>query len=174
VDPRFGGLVLVAALDRSYAIGRPDEMLPWHLPDDLRRYKAITTGRPMLMGYRTALSIGRALPGRTTYVLSRSRPAPYDGQVAVRSLEEAVGLAGGAGLTVAGGGQVYELALPYATGMRLTWVNVTIDGADTWFPRFDTALWTEVAREHHPADERHEFPFDWVDYTRVQSLSPAA
>ncbi|HEY7174113.1 MAG TPA: dihydrofolate reductase [Micromonosporaceae bacterium] len=170
----FGGLVLVAALDRNHAIGRANEMLPWHLPDDLRRFKAVTLGRPILMGRRTAESIGRPLPGRTNYVLTRSRPAPYDGQIAVRSLEEAVGLAGGEGLTVAGGGEIYALALPYATGMRLTWVNAAIEGADTWFPVFDRSLWTEVSREHHSADDRHAYAFDWVDYVRVQSLLPAA
>jgi len=165
---------MVAALDRHHAIGRANEMLPWHLPDDLRRFKAITLGRPILMGRRTAESIGRPLPGRTNYVLSRSRPAPYDEQIAVRSLEEAVGLAGGDGLTVAGGGEVYALALPYATGMRLTWVNAAVEGADTWFPMFDRSLWTEVSREHHSADDRHAYAFDWVDYVRVQSLTPAA
>src|SRR5215470_2646306 len=120
MDARFGRLVLVAALDRNHAIGRGKEMLPWHLPDDLKRFKAITLGHPIVMGHRTAESIGRALPGRRNYVLSRSRPAPWDGQVAVRSLEEAVGLAGPEGLTVGGGGEVYALALRYATGMRLT------------------------------------------------------
>jgi dihydrofolate reductase len=174
VDQSFGGLVLVAALDRAYAIGRAGEMLPWHLPDDLKRFKAITLGHAVLMGHRTAVSIGRPLPGRTNYVLSRHRRAPYDGQVTVRSLEEAVGLAGGAGLVVAGGGEIYALALPYATGMRLTWVNVRIDGADTWFPRFDTTLWTEVLREHHAADERHAYAFDWVDYVRAPMVATAA
>ena len=167
MDPRFGGIVLVAAMDRRFAIGRANEMLPWHLPDDLKRFKAITLGRPMLMGRRTAESIGRALPGRTNYVLSRSRQAPWPGQITVRSLEEAVGLAGGSGLTIAGGGDVYALSLRYASGMRLTWVEAEVDGPDTWFPRFDPAAWTEVAREHHDADEQHAYAFDWVDYVRA-------
>jgi dihydrofolate reductase len=85
----------------------------------------------------------------------------------VRSLEEAVRLAGDDGLTVAGGGQVYTLALPYATGMCLTYVDGTVADADTWFPRFDTGAWTEVKRTHHPADERHAYAFDWVDYVRA-------
>jgi len=174
VDERFGALVLVAAIDRAYAIGRDNEMLPWHLPDDLKRFKSITLGSGVLMGRRTAVSIGRPLPGRTNYVLSRGRQAPFDGQVTVRSLEEAVGLAGAAGLIVAGGGDVYTLALPYATGMRLTWVNARIDNADTWFPRFDMTLWTEVGREHHAADDRHAYAFDWVDYVRAPSVKTAA
>jgi dihydrofolate reductase len=167
VDPQFGGLVLVAALDRNRAIGRANEMLPWHLPDDLRRFKSITLGRPVLMGWRTAESIGRTLPGRTNYVMSRSRRAPWPRQVTVRSLEEAVGLAAGVGLVVAGGGEVYTLALPYATGMRLTLVDAEVDGADVWFPEFDTTQWIEVARSHHDADGRHAYAFDWVDFVRA-------
>jgi len=167
VDPQFGGLVLVAALDRNRAIGRANEMLPWHLPDDLKRFKAITLGWPVLMGWRTAESIGHALPGRTNYVLSRSRRAPWPEQVTVRSLEEAVGLAAGGGLIVAGGGEVYTLALPYATGLRLTLVDAEVDRADAWFPKFDASPWIEVARTHHDADERHAYAFDWVDYVRA-------
>jgi dihydrofolate reductase len=172
MDSPFGRLVIVAALDRDNAIGRANEMLPWHLPDDLRRFKAITLGRPVLMGHRTAVSIGRMLPGRTNYVLSRRRPAPWPGQIAVRSLEEAVGLAGEQGLTVGGGGEAYVLALPYATGMRLTLVDAAVSGADTWFPRFDPRLWTEIDRSHHDADDRHAYAFDWVDYVRARPSAP--
>ena len=90
MDFAFGRLVLVAALDRDNAIGRANEMLPWHLPDDLRRFKEITLGRPVVMGHRTAVSIGRTLPGRTNYVLSRRRPAPWPGQVGRASCRERV------------------------------------------------------------------------------------
>src|SRR5690349_3242789 len=159
-------ITLVAALDRRYAIGRAGEMLPWHLPDDLRRFKQITSGHPVIMGHRTAVSIGRALPGRDNIVLSRSRPAPFEGQVVARGLDEA--LAGRAGeVIIGGGGEVYELALGLADRMRLTWVDTEVAGADVHFPRFDPAAWTEVAREHHPADARHAYAFDWVDYVRL-------
>jgi dihydrofolate reductase len=69
---------------------------------------------------------------------------------------------------VGGGGEVYALALPYATGMRLTLVNAVVPDADTWFPEFDPRLWTEVERSHHDADERHAYAFDWVDYVRAR------
>jgi dihydrofolate reductase len=166
VDDTYGGLVIVAAIDRTYAIGRSTEMLPWHLPDDLKRFKSITIGRSIVMGRRTAKSIGRALPGRRNYVLSRSGTAPWPGQVTVRSLDEAIALAGDDGLTVGGGGEVYALALPYASAMRLTCVDAAVPDADTWFPRFDADEWTEIARERHDADERHPYPFEWVDYVR--------
>src|SRR5688572_26251105 len=90
---RHGGIAmivsLIAALDLDYAIGR-DNALPWHLPADLRRFKALTLGKPMLMGRRTAQSLGRALPGRENLVLTRSGRAPFDGMVAVSSMEQAL------------------------------------------------------------------------------------
>src|SRR5262249_30101396 len=140
--------------------------LPWHLPDDLRRFKQITSGLPVLMGYRTALSIGRALPGRDNIVLSRSRPAPFPGQLVARGLDEALARRSEDAVSTGGGGGVYALALPIADRMRLTWVDTEVDEPDTHFPRFDPAAWTEVAREHHPADARHMAAFDWVDYVR--------
>jgi dihydrofolate reductase len=158
-------LVLIAALDRRGAIGRGNA-LPWHLPDDLKRFKALTLGHPVLMGRRTAESIGRALPGRPNLVLTRSGRAPYAGQHAVGSLDAARALAGASPLTVIGGGEVYALALPVAQRLHLTEVDVAIDGADAWFPAFDRAAWRERSREHHAADARHAHAFDFVDLVR--------
>jgi dihydrofolate reductase len=142
-------------------------MLPWHLPDDLRRFKAITSGRPVVMGHRTAVSIGRALPGRENIVLSRSRPAPFPGQLVARRLDEALAGLGDGEAIIGGGGEIYALALPIADRMRLTWVHTEVAEPDTFFPRFDPAQWSEVAREHHPVDARHPVAFDWVDYVRL-------
>jgi len=160
------GVVLVAALDRNRAIGR-DGAMPWHLPDDLKRFKALTLGKPVLMGRRTALAIGRVLPGRPNLVLTRANAAPFEGQVVVRSLDEALAHAGDADLMVIGGGEVYALTLPRATRMHLTDIDTATAGADTFFPRFDVEEWREVAREHHPADAKHPLAFDFVDYKRV-------
>ena len=155
-------LVLIAAHDRRHAIGRGNA-LPWHLPDDLRRFKALTLGKPVLMGRRTAESIGRALPGRPNLVLTRSGRAPYEGQVAVASLAEAIATAAAPELVVIGGGELYALALPQAARLHLTEVDAEVEGADAWFPAPDPARWREVAREHHPADARHAHAFDFVD-----------
>ena len=162
---------LVAALDRNRAIGRGNE-LPWRLPDDLGRFKALTLGKPVLMGRKTAESLGRALPGRANLVLTRGGRVPFEGMHAVGSLDAALGaaLAQGAGeLCVIGGGEVYALALPHATCLRLTYVDTLVDGADAFFPRFDAAAWREVARVSHAADEAHAFAFDFVDYVRAGS-----
>jgi dihydrofolate reductase len=161
-------VALVCALDREFAIGR-DGGLPWHLPDDLKRFKALTLGHPILMGTRTALSLGRALPKRRNLVLTRSGRAPSDGMEAVASFEEALALAGGDTLMVIGGGEVFALALPRATRMHLTWVDTVVEGADAWFPRFDELDWRVTARMRHPADDRHAFAFEDLDYERTRS-----
>lgn len=162
-------LVLIAALDRRNAIGK-DNALPWHLPADLKRFKALTMGKPLLMGRRTAESLGRALPGRTNLVLSRGGRVPFDAMRAVASVADATAAAraeGAAELCVIGGGQVYALCLPMARRMHLTHVDTRVDGADAFFPAFDAARWRVVEREAHPADERHRFGFEFVDYESV-------
>ena len=156
---------LIAALDRNYAIGR-DGTMPWHLPDDLKRFKALTLGKPVLMGRKTALAIGRALPGRMNLVLTRSDHAPFTAQVVVRSLVEAIERAASGNLAVIGGGEAYALALPHATRMHLTWVDTDITDADAFFPRFDAAEWIELSRETQAADSRHAFSIAFVDYMR--------
>jgi dihydrofolate reductase len=157
--------VLVCALDRNHAIGR-DGALPWHLPDDLRRFKALTLGHPMLMGRKTAEALGRALPGRRNLVLTRSGRVPFEGMEAVHSLEEARALAGEQPLMVIGGGEVFALTLPLAQRMHLTFVDTEVEGADAWFPRFDESDWRVIARSRHAADARHAYFFEDVDYER--------
>jgi dihydrofolate reductase len=159
---------LIAALDRNRAIGRAGAM-PWHLPDDLKRFKQLTLGKPVLMGRKTALAIGRALPGRRNLVLTRGGRVPFDGMEAVASVDAALRAAAGDGageLCVIGGAQVYALTLPLATTMRLTLVDTAVDGADAFFPAFDAGDWHAVSREQHEADARHAFAFEFVEYRR--------
>lgn len=162
-------LVLIAALDRKHAIGR-DNALPWRLSDDLKRFKALTLGKPLLMGRKTAQSLGRALPGRRNLVLTRSGEVPFAGMEAVGSTEQALELAradGAAELCVIGGGEIYALCLPSASRMHLTRVDTEVEGADAFFPRFDRDEWREVSRESHRADERNEFDVEYVEYVRL-------
>jgi dihydrofolate reductase len=158
-------LSLIAALDRNYAIGRGGVM-PWHLPDDLKRFKQLTLGKAVLMGRKTALAIGKPLPGRRNLVLTRSASAPFVGQETVASIDSAVEMAQGAELAVIGGGEVYALALPAATHLHLTWIDTAAENADAFFPRFDAGQWNEIRRIAHPADARHEFAFTFVDYEK--------
>ncbi|HWS77379.1 MAG TPA: dihydrofolate reductase [Thermomonas sp.] len=159
---------LVAALDRDFAIGKGNA-LPWHLPDDLKRFKALTLGKPILMGRKTAESLGRALPKRRNLVLTRSGRVPFAGMQAVASIDEARDIAGidGDELCVIGGGELYALALPLATRMHLTHVEVRVDGADAFFPRFDACDWRVSARDAHAADATHAVAFEFVDYARI-------
>lgn len=160
-------LALIAALDRGFAIGRGNA-LPWRLPDDLRRFKALTGSAPILMGRRTAESLGRALPGRRNLVLTRGGRVPFDGMEPVASLQQALAVAAAAPtLWVIGGGEVYASCLPHAGRMHLTHVDTVVAGADAWFPRFDPAHWEVAGREPHPADDRHAHAFEFVDYRRV-------
>lgn len=162
-------LVLIAALDRAHGIGRGNE-LPWRLPDDLKRFKALTLGKPVLMGRKTAESLGRALPGRLNLVLTRADTVPFDGMQSVASLDEArfiAELEEVDELCVIGGGEVYALCLPHATRMHLTHVDTVVEGADAYFPRFDAGDWRITAREAHPGDAKHAYAFEFVDYERA-------
>ena len=161
---------LVAALDRNHAIGRGNTMA-WHLPDDFRHFKALTMGRPLLMGRKTAESLGRALPGRRNLVLTRSGRVPFAGMEAVASVDEAMALAQTDAvecLCVIGGGEVYALCLPLATRMQLTHVDTAVEGADAFFPSFDASQWRVTSREAHAADERHPFAYEFVEYERAR------
>ena len=161
-------ITLIAALDRNFAIGKGGA-LPWHLPDDLKRFKALTLGKPILMGRKTADSLGRALPKRRNLVLTRTGCVPFAGMQAVASLDEAIAIAAvdGDELCVIGGGEVYVLVLPLATGMHLTLVDTVVIGADAFFPRFDAADWRITTREAHPANAANAFGFEFADYARV-------
>ena len=159
-------LSLLAALDRAHAIGK-DGDLPWHLPDDLRRFKALTLGKPVLMGRRTAQSLRRALPGRRNLVLSRSGHAPHAGMEVFASLPDALAALGDVPeACVIGGGTVFAETLPLAARLHLTWVDTVVDGSDAFFPAFDASQWRVVSREPHAADAKHAFAFEFVDYER--------
>lgn len=151
---------LIAAVAENGVIGR-DGALPWHLPDDLKRFRALTTGHHVVMGRRTHESIGRALPGRANLVLSRDPGYRAVGCRVVRSLDEALDVARAAGdeeAFVIGGAAVYASALAVADRIYLTRVAAHLEG-DVRFPDFDAAVWHERSRERHAADDRHAHPF---------------
>jgi dihydrofolate reductase len=160
--PRFVGVVAMAA---NAVIGR-DGHLPWRLPDDLKRFKAITLGKPILMGRKTWESLGRPLPGRDNLVLTRDRGWSPQGCQVVHSLDEAVAAAGSvAELMVIGGAEVYRLAWPRLERLELTEVHAAVEG-ETRLDLLDPAEWRETARELHPADERHSLAFSFVTLER--------
>jgi dihydrofolate reductase len=158
-------LVLLAALDQNRTIGK-DNALPWHLPDDLRRFKKLTLGHPIVMGRKTYESIGRPLPGRTNIVVTRDRALAIPGAVIVHSLDDALEVAGAAeDVFVIGGEEIFRLALPLAQRLELTEIDTEIEG-DAWFPKWDRAAFTETARELH-TDPATGLAFSFVTYERV-------
>ncbi|MGV6873353.1 dihydrofolate reductase [Pseudochelatococcus sp. B33] len=174
-------LVIVAAVARNGVIGAGNA-LPWRLRSDLARFRALTMGRPVIMGRRTFESLpparpgkGGRLPGRPLVVLARSDfpISPDDGEVVrAASLDAAVATAdalaardGADAIIVAGGGDVFAQALPLASRLHVTWVDSAPDG-DAFFPNIDNAGFRETAREAHPAGERDDHAFVFVDYER--------
>ena len=151
--------LIVAASDND-VIGR-EGALPWRLPDELRHFKATTMGHHVVVGRKTWQSIGRALPGRTWIVVSRDRAFSAEGAVVVHDFDDAIAHAANAGddeVFVAGGGDLFRVALPYADRIWLTRVHVHIDG-DATFPTLDLDGWRGHVVLEHPADERHAFSF---------------
>jgi dihydrofolate reductase len=160
-------IALIAALDRNGVIGR-ENRLPWRLPDDLQRFKALTIGRTVVMGRKTYESIGRPLPGRRNVVVTHQPEYRVAGATVMHGLDEALGVAAGDEVVfVAGGGSLYAQALPLADRLYLTEVETAVAGGDTFFPAIDPARWRLVERKGHPADDRHAFAFSYATYERV-------
>ena len=161
---------LIAALTRNRVIGRNND-LPWHLPDDMKYFMQTTKGHHVIMGRKNYDSIPekfRPLPNRTNLVVTRQKNLILSQCTVVNSLEEAVDIARKAGepeLFIIGGAAIYQLGMPLARRLYLTEIEAELEG-DTYFPAFNQAEWKEVSRRHHPTDERHAFPFDFVIYER--------
>jgi dihydrofolate reductase len=157
---------IIVAADEHGGIGR-DGGLPWHLPADLKRFKALTMGKPIVMGRRTWDSIGRPLPGRRSLVVSRQPGLALDGAEVFESLDAALqAVAGAPEACVIGGAEIYRQALPRAEVVYLTRVHGSVQ-ADTFLPALDAADWEEVAREDCPADDRHAYPCSFLTLRRV-------
>ena len=160
---RRNAVAIVAMADNG-VIGRGNG-LPWHLPDDLKRFKSLTMGHAMLMGRKTWDSIGRPLPGRRSLVLTRNAAWHAPGAERVASLAEAAEQAGEASLFVIGGAEVFSIAWPIVGRLELTEVHAEPEG-DTRLQGFDRAAWREEFRERHAADARHAHPFSFVTLVR--------
>ncbi|HUY83521.1 MAG TPA: dihydrofolate reductase [Steroidobacteraceae bacterium] len=156
----------VVAASENGVIGR-NNGLPWRLPEDLRRFKALTVGGTVLMGRKTYESIGRALPDRRNLILSRRPDFAAAGCIAVRSLEEAGRAAlPGRPLMVIGGAEIYRLCLPHANRIHLTLVHAHIADGDAYFDAWRGPEWRESFREPRQADERHAFAYTFVTLDR--------
>lgn len=156
---------LIAAMAENRVIGR-DNQLPWKLSADLQRFKALTMGKPIIMGRKTWESIGRPLPGRTNIVVTRD--ADYQAEACVvHSVDQALDAAAGAEeVMVIGGANLYQQFLDRADCLYFTQVKADVEG-DAWFPEFDMTQWREIERVPHSRDDKNEFYFEFVTLERV-------
>ncbi|HYR33528.1 MAG TPA: dihydrofolate reductase [Burkholderiales bacterium] len=151
-------IYLVAAVASNGVIGRNGQ-LPWHLPEDLRHFKRLTLGHPVIMGRRTWESLGRALPERDNIVVTRTPGYEAPGAAVASSLEAALALCAGESVVfVIGGQQLFADSLPIAAGLVLTEIHRDYEG-DSWFPQYDRSRWRETQRERHMAPDGTKFDF---------------
>lgn len=158
---------IVVAYDKNYGIGAHDDLL-WmqDLPADLRHFKNTTMNGAMIMGRTTYTSIGRPLPGRQTIVMSRTSES-IEGVTVVTSLDEAyAAVEPGRETYIIGGGQIYALAISTVDRIIATEVAAEFPEATVFFPPIDTSVWQEISREHHDADEKNLYAYDFVTYAR--------
>lgn len=160
-------IALIVAASQNNVIGRNNE-LPWHLPGDLQYFKAMTLGKPVIMGRKTFESIGRPLPGRDNIVISRQTDYAAKGIEVASSLEQAIALGESINLIngiqeviIIGGAQIYEKSLGLADRVYLTRVHCKVEG-DAYFPTLDDDVWHEIAREDITAKEPNPFDFSYL------------
>jgi dihydrofolate reductase len=167
-EPTRANVEFVVAVSENDVIGR-DNGLPWRLSADLRHFKAVTLGHSVLMGRKTFESIGKALPGRRNFVLTRSANFTAPECTIVHSIEEARAAAAPAGpLMIIGGAEVFRLSLALARRIHLTIVHTHIAGGDALFDGWRDAAWREVDRERHEADEKNSYAYSFVTLERAQ------
>jgi len=161
-------LSIIAAIATNWVIGR-DNDLPWRISADLKRFKKVTMGHHLLLGRKTFEAIGRPLPGRTMVVISRGLPTLPDGVLLADSIEAAIELAAGRGddeAFVAGGAEIYTLALPLADRLYLTRIEAPFEG-EARFPEFDESGWSVTYEEAHPANHTDSWRYKFLILDRI-------
>lgn len=163
-------ITLIAAASENNALGFKGDLL-WHLPDDFKRFKQLTTGHPIIMGRKTFETFPKLLPNRTHIVVTRQKDYAAEGCIAADSLEKAIEKAQtiDAHLFVIGGGEIYHLAMPYADGIELTRVHETFSQADAFFPEISPKQWQLIQSEKHETDEKHAYAFTYETYKKIKS-----
>lgn len=158
-------LALIVATDQQGLIGR-DNDLPWQLSADLRYFRKVTMGKPIIMGRNTHESIGRVLPGRKNIIMTNDKKYTAQDCTIVHSMEEALNECKDAEeAMVMGGASLYQQFLPTADKLYLTLVDASLEG-DTWFPKWHSIEWQQISREDHLADAKNEHPYSFIVYER--------
>ena len=158
-------ITLIAAAAENNALGKDNDLL-WHLPEDFKRFKQITSGHYIIMGRKTFESFPKPLPNRTHIIITRQEDYLAEGCLVVHSLEEALEIAPqNEEVFIIGGAQIYKQALPFADKIDLTRVHIELD-ADAFFPEFITSEWNLVFSEKHFKDEKHQYDFTFETYIK--------
>ena len=159
-------IILIAAAAQNNALGKDNQLL-WHLPDDFKRFKQVTSGHYIVMGRKTFESFPKPLPNRTHVIITRQKDYQPEGCLVARSLENALALCPeDQDVFIIGGGEIYKLALPLADKIDLTRVHAAFE-ADTFFPEIDPAQWRLASSTFHPKDDKHAFDFSFEEFVRV-------
>jgi dihydrofolate reductase len=156
---------MIAAAGANDELGRNNELV-WHLPDDFKRFKLLTTGHHIIMGRKTFESFPKPLPNRIHVVITRNKGYKKEGAVIAHSMEEAISIAEGDKQPfIIGGGEIYKMGLEFAQKIELTRVHGAFK-ADTFFPEISKTKWKLVSEDHHDKDDRHEFAFSYETFLR--------
>jgi len=158
-------ITLIAAAAENNALGKNNDLI-WHLPDDFKRFKAITSGHYIIMGRKTFESFPKPLPNRTHVIITRQKNYNPENCIVVNSLEKAIEICPkNEDVFVIGGGEIYQQSIAIADKIELTRVHSTFE-ADTFFPEIDTAVWELAQEEFHAQDEKHLFDFSFQTYLK--------
>ncbi len=160
-------LKILVAFDENRVIGKNNALI-WHLPADLKRFKALTTGHVIIMGRKTFESIGRPLPNRTTVVISRQQDLKIEGVILAHSVEEAILKAKSISrddIFIVGGAEIYQLSLPLADQILVTQLHDIFEG-DAFFPEISPAIWEVAEQERGVTDEQNAYQFSYITYAR--------
>ncbi|MEC7263474.1 MAG: dihydrofolate reductase [Bacteroidota bacterium] len=159
-------LIVIAAAAENNALGKDNDLV-WHLPDDFKRFKALTSGHKIIMGRKTLESFPKPLPNREHIAITRNEDyEPKFPCTLVHSLAKAIDLVqDGETAFIIGGGEIYRQSMDKATDIELTRVHATFE-ADAFFPEIDEKEWKLVNEEHHPKDDRHDYSFTYLTYKR--------
>lgn len=156
---------MIAAAAENNALGKDNDLV-WHLPDDFKRFKKLTTGHHILMGRKTFESFPKPLPDRTHVVITRQKDYHPEGAVIAHSMEEAIQISSNdEEAFIIGGGEIYKLGMEQADKIELTRVHGSFE-ADAFFPEIDEDEWKITAKKHHEKDEKHQYAFTYLTYER--------
>ncbi len=159
-------IIMIAAVAENNALGKNNELV-WHLPNDFKRFKSLTTGHHIIMGRKTFESFPKPLPNRTHVIITRQKDYKPEGCIVVDSIEKAIAVCPENETSfIIGGGEIYNLGLPYADKLEITRVHHSFE-ADAFFPEIDPVDWNEIQAEFNPKDDNHKFEYTYQTFIKV-------